>query len=486
MEKDLLYDKFDPISIETYSKELIGKTFEDVLKEYSQSEQDFLELRKYYNNPRSKGGLGNLIEKYFFFYEPNSDPGPDFAEAGVELKVTPYERASNGRFKAGERLVISMIPNDSPIDEQFDNSHVLDKLRLVLLILYLRDKEKERITYQINFSKLFSILGEALKEDLEIIKSDYQIISSKIINGKAHELSESDTMYLGAATKGATAIRSLQPQYYNAQVPAKRRAFSLKQGYMTFIMNKYIFEDIDTYEAISEDKNLSKNDFERLVIDKILKYKGFSEKDLRREFELTGAESKNIFSRLAFAMLGVKSNNSEEFLKSDTIVKAIRVEKNGSIRESMSFPTIKFKEFVLEKWEDSFLYNYFTQKRFLFVIYKSNGEEYFLEDVTFWNMPMSDLENVGRSEWSEVQTIIKNGVELIPNNSQVSNNFPKRLETKIFHLRPHAKKSAYLINGKKYGKGDLWRDADTLPNGDMMTKQCFWLNKNYVAEQIGL
>ena len=45
-------------------------------------------------------------------------------------------------------------------------------------------------------------------------RQDYKVISDKIKAGIAHELSESDTMYLGACTKGANAEKSTVPQYY--------------------------------------------------------------------------------------------------------------------------------------------------------------------------------------------------------------------------------------------------------------------------------
>ena len=43
----------------------------------------------------------------------------------------------------------------------------------------------------------------------KIIIDDYNQINEKIKQGKAHELSEGDTMYLGACTKGATAKKSM-------------------------------------------------------------------------------------------------------------------------------------------------------------------------------------------------------------------------------------------------------------------------------------
>lgn len=481
---NLPYDECNPLEIEKYSKQLIGKRFSDILEDNITDKKILSELKQYYNNPKSKGGLGNLVEKHFFYYEPNSNSEPDFPKAGVELKVTPYEMLKNNKFKAGERLVIGMIPNNYPIETNFDNSHVLDKLKLVLLVLYLRERGIERLNYQINYSKLFSILGEECKNDLEIIKSDYKIITEKIISGKAHELSESDTMYLGACTKGATAISSLKPQYYNKEVPAKRRAFSLKQGYMTYILNKYIFEDIETYEPIVEKENVNKEQFEEIILSKIYKYAGWTEEELRKEFKLQDSRGYQIFSSLSFAMLGIKSNQAEEFVKSNTIVKAIRVEKNGSIKENISFPAINFLDFANEEWEESQVYKYFSENRFLFVIYKSNGDEYLLEKALFWNMPMNELDGVGKKEWLENQKIIREGVKFTPKENKVHNNLPNSKDTEMFHLRPHSKKSVYLINGVKYGNGILEKDADILPNGDKMVKQSFWLNKEYIKKII--
>ena len=47
-------------------------------------------------------------------------------------------------------------------------------------------------------------------QDLIIIKQDWELINQKIKDGKAHELSEGDTFYLGACTKGSTAAKSLR------------------------------------------------------------------------------------------------------------------------------------------------------------------------------------------------------------------------------------------------------------------------------------
>lgn len=58
---------------------------------------------------RNKGNLGQMIEECYFHYKCNNDARPDFAEAGVELKVTPYKQYQNGSLSAKERLILTMI-----------------------------------------------------------------------------------------------------------------------------------------------------------------------------------------------------------------------------------------------------------------------------------------------------------------------------------------------------------------------------------------
>ncbi len=479
----LPYDETDSNDIERYARKLIGKTFNDVLEEYFKD--DKINLKEAV--VKNKGKLGNLLEEYYFYYKPNSNSDADFSKAGTELKVTPYLKKENGKLKAKERLVIGMIPNNKPLEEEFENSYVIKKLRLLLLILYCYEKDKKKLDYSIDYVKLFSILGENCKKDLEIIKNDYKIIVNKIISGNAHKLSEGDTNYLGACTKGSTAEKSLQKQYYS-DILAKRRAFSLKQSYMSYVINTYIAGNTATYDSII--KRDSKSDFEDIVLKKIEKYKGYTADELCKKYGIK-IDSKQVNNILICRMLDVKTENAEEFEKANIKIKTIRIEKNNKSRESMSFSTIKIKDFVKEEFEHSEIYKYFSETRFLFVIFKKNkNEKYELTGAKFWNMPIDELEDVGKKEWTAYQNKFKEGVNFEirrQNNGKIviKNDLPKKGKkgTKIFHLRPRADKSKYIINGIEYGRGRN-SDMDELPNGDKMTKQCFWLNNEYVVKII--
>lgn len=486
--KDLPYDDSNPKDILRYSERLVGTSFYDILK--INHEGLVLEEKvNYYDNPRGKGSLGNLLEEEYFYYKANSLSEADFIDANVELKVTPYEKNNKG-YRAGERLVLSMIPNNEPLFPEFIGSHLEQKINKMLMIWYLRNKSMNRTSYSIDFVNLYDIHSEICRKDLEIICEDYIKIAKKVIEGKAHELSEGDTRYLGACTKGSTAEKSLQPQFYNSSILAKRRAFSFKQSYMTYILNNYVLPGLMNYDSIFNEEELLGTDFDCEVIKKIDQYVDKGEEDLINEFNLEKkAKPKQLNKILVYRMLGVNTDNAEEFSKANIVVKTIRVKKNGLPKESMSFPKIRIKDFVTQNFEESEEYRFFSETRFLFVVFKEDdNNKFILKGSKFWNMPITELETIGKKEWEEYKDKFISGVhfEVTKNKENkiiIKNDLPKKKDHTIFHMRPHAGKSAYLINGIKYGNGQS-SDMDLLPNGDKMTSQCFWLNNDYIAKII--
>ena len=407
----------------------------------------------------------------------------------MELKVTPYEKSSKG-LKAGERLVITMIPNDKPIELDFKGSHLESKLKLILLIWYERIKTQPRTSNRIDYVTLFDLYSDIFSKDLEIILDDYNKIVEKIISGNAHKISEGDTKYLGACTKGQNADKSLRPQYYNNLVPAKRRAFSLKQSYMSYILNNFVNNGLLNYDSIFSKDDLAYGDFDEKVLEKININIGKTESELYKEFSIDKNKNlKQINRILTNKMLGVNTENAEEFEKANITIKTIRVQENGKPKESMSFPKIVIKEFVKQDFENSYEYDFFESTRFLFVVFKENSNGiYILKGAKFWNMPINELETIGKVEWESYKQKFLDGVNFEVKKQKtgkivISNDLPKKSDNKIFHLRPHSSKSAYLINGVKYGDGKE-TDMDELPNGDKMTNQCFWLNNDYISKII--
>lgn len=208
-----------------YAKGIIGKTFREL------DDDGLLE------NQQNKGVLGHVVEKGFFGYEPNSNPVADFEELGIELKVTGYVKNKNGKRRAKERLVLSMIDYKNIINETFDFSKLIFKNKKLLIIWYQYDKDLDGwADFEIKYVELYD-----MEEDIETFKKDFQDIQQKVQEGKAHELSEGATKYLGACTKSSTSkVRREQP---NSDIPAKPRAFSLKNQYMNKVLNEIDFDE---------------------------------------------------------------------------------------------------------------------------------------------------------------------------------------------------------------------------------------------------
>lgn len=456
-----MYNKFSPQSIEGYAKQLIGKTFRDVIGD---------------REIKGKGGLGVLLEEYYFGYKANSDKNPDFKEAGVELKSTPYKKNKNGTYSAKERLVLNVINYMEDYSGTFEESAFYNKNKLILLIYYFYDKHLDKLDYPIDYAQLF----EFPESDLEIIKSDWETIVSKIKDGKAHEISEADTIYLSACTKGANK-ESVRAQPFS-EIVAKQRAFSFKSSYMTYILRDYFIKGKSTYEPkknifevaetleniygefdsviIKDINELKENSFEAVIKGRINKYKGKSILELGEMFNVN-VKAKAATFDIARGMLDVKGKKIEEFEKANIKIKAIRLGSNNKIKENMSFPTFKYLDIINEEWEESALRNIFIETKYLFVIFKDNGiGEYILFESMFWNMPISDLDNEVKLVWDEtVRRIKANGYDKLPGFK----------ESRVSHIRPHA-----------MNKNDTYPTLD----GKSCVKKCFWLNNSYILSEI--
>lgn len=460
--KENKYDKTDKYSIEKYGQKMVGKTFHDLTKMNSDSivSSIGIEYETSHEDKNRKGGLGEFVEEVFFNYKANSDSNPDFKEAGVELKVTPYKENKNGTKSAKERLVLNMIDYNSVINEtDFNSSHFWYKNKLILLVYYLWKEELKRLDYKIDFVRLFT----PPQQDLSIIENDYKKIVRKIQEGKAHELSESDTMYLSACTKSSDSTKTRKQP--NSNIPAKPRAFAYKTAYMTYVLNNYIIGNKPLYESIIQNNEIK--DFESHVINKIEKYKGKTQEELCQIFDIDlNKKPKNLGSILAFRMLNIKGNNAEEFVKANIVVKTIRINKNGKIKEHMSFPTFRFDEVANQEWEESDFYNCLSSTKFLFVVYQENNfNEYVLHHAQFWNMPYEDLDNEVKTVWLKTKKVLNNIPETIHNGEHYVSIFPTQSENRISHVRPHARDS---------------KDIYLLPDGRKYPKQCFWLNNSYI------
>ena len=456
MKKAKLYNRQE---IEIISKSAIGKSINDILNEKVITIED-----KKDNDYLNKGGLGQMVEQVLFGLQTNNDSEPDFAKAGIELKVTPYKKLKDGKLSAKERLVLNIIDYMNEYKNEFQSSHFWFKNNTIQLLWYLWEPNKNIKDLKITHEKLLEL---AKNEDLKQIEEDWKFIINKIKDGKAHEISEADTMYLAACSKGANA-NSLRKQPFS-EIPAMQRAFCFKNSYMTQLVRKYIGNYSDV-EKILKKPTTSFNEFVNTIVNK---YKGMSQKELMKEFNLDSS-AKNINSIFISRMFNVKINlrKTEEFQKANIIPKTVRIEENGSIKESISFPSFKFTEIINQNWETCYLKKELETTKYMFFVFKKDKDDYIFKGIKLWNMPQIDIETSVMDMWKKTYNTIKSGkIVRYIKNSKRKTNFVGISENDVCHVRPHARDA---------------KDTFKLPVKDQLTglteytKQCFWINSNYI------
>lgn len=447
-------------------------TIGELLKKAKEAEgKTFLEIDKRGRvaTGSNKGSLGQIIEESLFEYEVNNEARPDFENLGVELKVTPVKINRNKSISAKERLVLNIINYMDEYSKSFEESSFWSKNENILMMFYLWQPQQNYEEYRILKSELFSYP----EKDLEIIKNDWAIIVNKIRNGKAHDISEGDTMYLGACTKGANKY-SLRAQPFS-EIPAKQRAYSLKQSYMTTLVRK-IFNNEKLIQFASA-TDLKGKTIDEIIQDRFAPYIGMEIKEISESVGYTiNPSNKSTIANLISSILGISGtslDDIEEFSKSNIQFKTVRLEPDGMPKEHMSFEKIDFKHWLDSDWEESQLYRKFELTKFLFIVFEytedvgSNGErKLFFKGTGLWNMPEQTIQNELKELWIEVKKILRDGVVLNQVKRGIQNNLPGSNFNGITHIRPKAR------NGS---------DKVRLPDGQMITKQSYWLNREYIA-----
>jgi len=470
------FDRTSPMSIFNYSRHLIGQSLHSLLGDV------VIEHKR-----KGKGGLGQMVEELFFNYDVNSNRNADFADARVELKCTPLLKSkSDDSYRIKERLVCTMIDYFEIVNTPFEDSHLISKCQLMLLLFYLHVSGDAIYDYEF----LFRILWQLPEKDLVLIKKDYQTIAEKVRRGEAHLLSEGDTLYLGACRKGQ---KGDSPQAQpNSEIKANKRAFSLKPAYMRYILNHVIesgnnwftnYAEVEKpqFELVSS-VELQNNTFEDVILQRFAPYIGKNYVQICDMLGIQAYQAKNKYADVG-ALIASNSESkrlstAEEFIKSGIVMKTVRLGNNGMPKESMSFKNIDYCEiYDNDNWIESETYEVFTN-RFMFVVFKpAQGEEitvynnrtrefvteqsYILDSVFFWTMPPEDLE-IAEDYWENIRHAV-----LTDNINPKS--FWSISDRRKFHVRPKSRvKSEKTVN----------------PNGGFCDKYCYWFNASYVKHII--
>lgn len=454
------YDPSSVSSILRHARKLLGKSIHDLYPECHQQKA-------------GKGSLGQMVEKLHFGYEPNSRPEADFYEAGLELKCTPLKTLADGSMVSKERLVLSIIDYMDEPGKTFESSSLMRKNALLLLMFYLHEPGVDSLDSLFKIIRTWSLP----EEDKKIFMDDWQVIHDKIVTGHAHEISESDTLYLAACTKGSKAHTNMRKQPASG-ILADQRAYAIKSSYINAIVISSSFDEgaccgLKISERLREKLQSAVpslrlyaegETFEQHLVAKFSRHYGKTLAQVAKECQFDLSRSpKAMAYQFCRGVLGVTSSRIAEFEKAGVMLKTIRLETNGLLREAMSFAQIDFCELAKEdSWEESEWHDILT-RRFFIVLFRKSASgidtEATLERVGFWGMPCTDLEKA-EDFWRDTRDKVRAGDYA---------HFLKSTQHPVCHVRPKARNAD---------------DKVLSPQGTLEKRKCYWLNRKYVQDKI--
>ncbi len=432
----------------------------------SKNEIDIIEKEIAKQRSNRKGLLGYLVEKYFFDIEPGSDTGPDFKEAEVELKTNPLKKHPKKRYISKERLVFSMINYNDIVHESWANSSFLRKNKNLLIMFYLWLRDKNILDYKFKFVHFLDLLEDISDEDVYQIRKDWEFIVDKIRRGEAHLLSEGDTYYLGACTKAAnSSVVRDQPM---RRIKAKPRAFSFKQPYLNYLIQKeFLGNKLAKTDSIFKKKRRVET-IQEVVHSNFAPFLGKVSIEIEKTLGVTLNRKAKSYKRiLVNKILGVEANRIEELEKANVTLRVVTLEHTGTLKESISFPTFDYKDLITQIWYDekqnlmSDFHAQLESRKFLFVVFQKqkDSDDIVLKKIIFWNFPMKDLPEA-EMVWEKAVKCIREGRY---------EELPKISESRVAHVRPHGRNA---------------QDTLETPQGTHEVKRSFWLNAKYIQKAI--
>ena len=351
-----------------------------------------------------------------------------------------------------------MIDYMKIINEEYEFSKLLFKNKKILIIWYKYEENTNYSDMEILDYQLYD-----LSQDEEIIKNDFYIIKDMVVRGEAHNLSEGQTSYLGACTKGADSSKTRQQP--NNKKEAKPRAFCLKNSYMTGILRSLIFGNQLNTE-IREFKTIHE-----YVYNQLKHYIGKTQLEIYNMVtgeDYTNKIPKNINKMVSDRLIGKDNeleNKSELFKKTTYIIKNLPVYLDGVPVERMSFRNLRLSEFE-KSWDESDWKQYFEEVTLLVICYEAENKEERnghrklkgIETISFTD---EDLEGIKRGYEMVQKAIESKNIEFLP--------YPNSYKNQIIEIAPKGIKGddAY----KNFFKNDT-------------TKTTFMLSKSFLEKKL--
>jgi DNA mismatch repair protein MutH len=194
-------------------QELIGKDLRKLADDYG--------ITVFREGKKNKGWAGHVIER-FLGLPLSSAQAPNFGT--WELKMCSLKYLRDGSLTVKETMAITMIDPYNVANTQFENSHLLTKLRKAVIAarIWISQQEESSILHSV----VTFDLGNS--EVYNQIREDYNVARNAIISGGLNALKSEMGKYVQPRTKGP------------GHKPKKTRAFYARTGFL----KKFVFPEL--------------------------------------------------------------------------------------------------------------------------------------------------------------------------------------------------------------------------------------------------
>lgn len=439
-------------------------------------------------NSKITGIAGDVIEQSVLGYPADNLQRPDLCVDGVdtELKTTGLKYSKNKtKLEGKEPMSITAVSPASIQVEQFESSNFWHKLEHLLLVYYLYNSST---TVKAADYANFPIKGYEFhvfsKEDEERLKNDWTIVRDFIIdiNKEYPDAPESQYPRISSELRPRLVYLDTAPKW-----PHSPR-FRLKRAVVTNIVQEHFGGKLEQlpgkYNSYNDVDNkcrqLTKLDGGKLVSDLVIEYSIVCAKI-----------SKSINEQILVRMFGgstKKMNKIDMFSKFGIICKSLTLSKTGLKTEDTKFCTIKFDDWVNPdiKFEDSLIYDYFSNHQFLFMMFREPSLKAPLEDnvfIGFRRLSFSDeFINVHlRKTWDEVRYLVWNN--LIEETICMKDGTPIKNKSGTYKTAVNLPKSENNVVFFR-GTGNNAKDKREVLNGIKIYSQQVWVRGTYMVEEL--
>lgn len=169
-------------------KELQGKDLRKLAEDYN--------VTVWKNGKLNKGWAGHVIERHLGL-PLNSAQSPNFGS--WELKMTSLKRLKNGNITMKETMAITMIDPVNVMQWDFEESHLLAKLKKIVVCARMFESKEEKSSLLVKVNT-FDLSDPLLYNQ---IKADYDLVRSTIKTKGFDDLTGKMGIFVQPRTKGA-------------------------------------------------------------------------------------------------------------------------------------------------------------------------------------------------------------------------------------------------------------------------------------------